>query len=125
MRAWWWYRNSFGLLVTREHTADFNCEIRVDCCAEAALCQIHRDDTGEHDPIERPGAADAGDAGADLFDVTQVEQIRTDEWAEHARDEGDGASLGQGEEDSDRNHRGQDVSLKCLAKSPWVCLILH
>lgn len=78
-------------------------------------CQACRDDPGRHDAVEDTGAADAADADGDFLDVAQMEQVRADEWPQHTGDEGDGASLGQGEEDSGRNHRGQDVSLKSPA----------
>lgn len=52
-------------------------------------CQIGRDDAGEDNAIERTGAADTGDSGLKLFDVTEVEQIRADEGPQHSRDKGD------------------------------------
>jgi len=54
------------------------------------LCQIRCDDAGEHDPVERPGTADPGNAGGDLFNVTQVKQILADERVEQTDDKSDG-----------------------------------
>jgi len=40
------------------------------------LCQVGRDDTGEYDPVEGAGAADAGDAGGELMNC----QAGEDNW---------------------------------------------
>lgn len=55
--------------------------------------KVERQDPGQQDPIERAGAADADHAARDPFDVTQVQQIGTDQRPRDARDERDGVAI--------------------------------
>src|SRR5574342_1039831 len=57
------------------------------------LCKIRGYDARQHNPVERPGASDARDAGGDLGDITEMEKIGSDERAEDAGDDGDRRSL--------------------------------
>jgi hypothetical protein len=52
-------------------------EYKRACCRNHAR-QISRDNSGGHDPVERAGVVDAGNASGCLFDIEEMKEIRAE-----------------------------------------------
>lgn len=77
--------------------------------AAITLGQVRCHDARQDNAVESPRAADAGHAGGDFGNVAKMEEIRADERAEHAGNEGNGRGLIGDEEQGARrgNQRGK------------------
>jgi hypothetical protein len=64
-------------------------------CQVGSLHQERRQEAREHDPVERPGAADREHTDRNSRDVAQMEEIGADQRPEHAGHERDRRSIGQ------------------------------